>query len=333
MSILASEPISPVHKWGRRDFVTGVLAALGASALLPLQGFAGRSPFGKGGLATGPVEGPVAGSSKVVPMGLDGLSIQQVIDLILAEIPGAPFKQTVDTIKSGDPEQPVKGIVTTMFATDAVIAETIRLGANFIIAHEPTFYNHLDETDWLTDDKVYRFKKDLLDKNKIVVWRFHDSWHSYRPDGILMGVLVSLGWEKYYDPAKPNVVNIPPATLGDIIKSAKQGLGVEKVKVIGDLSQVCRRILLMPGAAGGRPQIQGIREEGPDLLICGELNEWETPEYVRDFRYQGGKTALIDLGHSVSEEPGMDWLVSWLEPKVPGVKVTHIPSGDAFKFV
>ena len=32
----------------------------------------------------------------------DGMTIQQVIDLILAKIPGAPFSETVDTIKSGD---------------------------------------------------------------------------------------------------------------------------------------------------------------------------------------------------------------------------------------
>jgi hypothetical protein len=69
------------------------------------------------------------------------------------------------------------------------------------------------------------------------------------------------------------------------------------------------------------------------LLIVGELNEWETAEYIRDFRYQGGKTSLVVLGHSVSEEPGMQWLLPWLQPKAPGVKITHVPSGDPFNWV
>ncbi len=317
---------------GRRDFVTGVLATLGAGIFHPFRGMAGVSHPGMNDNGLSHVDG-LSFSQRPAVADAAGLSIQQVIDLILAEIPGAPFKQTVDTIKAGNPGQPVRGIVTTMFATDAVIDEAIRLGANFIIAHEPTYYNHLDETAWLADDKVYQYKRNKLDKNGIVVWRFHDYWHSYRPDGILMGVLVALGWDKYYDPAKPFVDNIPPASLEEIIKTAKQGLGIEKVKVIGDLSQVCKRILLTPGAAGGTAQIEGIRREEPDLIMCGELNEWETSEYIRDLRYQGGRTALIDLGHSVSEEPGMEWLVPWLQPKVKGVKVTHVASGEAFRFV
>src|SRR5215831_10022891 len=48
-------------------------------------------------------------------------SVQDIIDIILKEIPGAPFKQTVDTIKSGSADAKVSGIVTTMFATVDVI--------------------------------------------------------------------------------------------------------------------------------------------------------------------------------------------------------------------
>jgi hypothetical protein len=79
-------------------------------------------------------------------------------------------------------------------------------------------------------------------------------------------------------------------------------------------------------------QIKALQKEKPDLLIVGELNEWETSEYVRDARYIGDKTALLVLGHIVSEEPGLEWLVQWLQPQIPDVKVTHIPSGDAFKW-
>jgi putative NIF3 family GTP cyclohydrolase 1 type 2 len=259
------------------------------------------------------------------------MSIRQVIDAILADIPGAPFKNTVDTVKSGDPDQAVKGIVTTMFATDAVIEKAAGLGANFIIAHEPTFYNHLDETDWLADDPVYGFKKALLEKHGMVVWRFHDGWHAHRPDGIVMGVLVALGWDKYYDPNSPWVIELPPTPLGNIIELLKKNLAIEKLRVIGDLSQVCKRITLSPGAGGGRSQIGMMRKYDPDLFICGEVNEWETSEYIRDAQYQGLKKALLVLGHSVSEEPGMGWLIPLLQPKVPGIRITHIASGDAFR--
>ena len=85
-------------------------------------------------------------------------TVGEIIDLFLKEINGAPFSQTVDTLKSGSRDNEVTGIVTTMFATIPVIKKAIAEKANFIIAHEPTFYNHTDETDWLKDDTVYQYK-------------------------------------------------------------------------------------------------------------------------------------------------------------------------------
>lgn len=291
----------------RRDFVINLLKAAAGTGLLMLPG---------------------AGIAQDLPA--QSLTVQQVIDLILKSIPTAPFKQTVDTIKAGDPNQQVTGIVTTMFATADVIEKTAKIGANFIIAHEPTFYNHADDTTAFENDEVYKYKRDLLMKNKIVVWRFHDYIHAHKPDGILMGVLQSLGWEKFYNAEKPYVVNIPSASLQSIITLVKSKLGIPHLRVIGNGSQVCSKIVIAPGAAGGPRQIEAIRKEKPDLFICGEVNEWETSEYIRDLKHMEGKTSLIVLGHIVSEEPGLQWLVSWLQPQIPGIKVTHIPSTDAF---
>ena len=126
-------------------------------------------------------------------------TIQDVIDTIIATIPGAPLEDTVDIVKTGDPLQSVKGIVTTFIATSAVISKAIELGANLIITHEPTFYEHLDDTEWLSDDPVYQAKRRLIDQHGIVIWRFHDYWHRHLPDGVLTGVLNDLGWENQTD--------------------------------------------------------------------------------------------------------------------------------------
>jgi putative NIF3 family GTP cyclohydrolase 1 type 2 len=259
-------------------------------------------------------------------------TVQEIIDIIFKTIPGAPFGTTVDTLKSGSGSTVVKGVVSTMFATVEVIQKTIEANANFIIAHEPTFYNHLDETNWLESSDVYKFKKELLEKNKIAVWRFHDHWHTQHLDGIRQGVLEALGWEKFLDTTNSRVVNLQGQTLSSIISVAKSKLGIKEVRYIGDDTQVCKKILLLPGAAGGRTQISEIIKTQPDLLICGEVAEWETAEYIRDSRLMGKGTSLIVLGHSESEEPGMKYLVDWLSPKIAPVKVTHIPSNNPFSF-
>lgn len=258
-------------------------------------------------------------------------AVGQIMDLFIAEVPGGPFEKTVDTLKSGNRDIVVTGIVTTMFATVDVIRKAIALKANFIIAHEPTFYNHLDDTSWLTNDRVYQYKVDLLKKHNIAVWRNHDYIHRLTTDGVRAGVTRQLGWEKYAS-QNPSVFSIPPATLSSIIDDVKQKLGIATVRYIGDLSENATKVLLLPGAAGGMNQIRAIASQKPDVVLCGEIAEWETAEYVRDARAKGDKLALVVMGHVASEEPGSVFLADWLTKKIKSVKTTHVPAGNSLMF-
>lgn len=296
-------------QFSRRQFVSKIITVSGASALLILPA-----------------------KSKAGSLKTNEISIQDIIDAFINTVPGAPLNATVDTIKTGDPLQKVSGIVTTMFATIEVIKKAISLNANFIIAHEPSYYNHLDETNWLKDDEVYKYKTDLLNKYNIVIWRCHDYIHTHVPDGVLIGVLTAMKWDKYYDASNPNVVTIPETSFENIIQLSKTSLNIEHLKIVGNTSQPCKRIVIMPGAAGGVEQITSIQKNQPDLLIVGEINEWETSEYTRDLQLMGGKTSLLVLGHIVSEEPGMQWMLEWLNGQFPAIKTTHIPSRDAFSW-
>ncbi|MCY7350774.1 MAG: Nif3-like dinuclear metal center hexameric protein [Cytophagaceae bacterium] len=296
---------------GRREFMATLTKAVGTSMLLTAPGLS-RAEF----LETHQL-----------------FTVGQVIELILKTIPNAPFPKTVDTLKSGNLSQNVTGIVSTMFATTEVIEKAVAAGANFIIAHEPTFYNHADETDWLQKSEVFRHKQELLTKNGIAVWRFHDYWHAHRPDGIRTGIMNALGWEKFADANNPRVLTLPIAPLHQIITHVKAKLDINLVRVVGDTAQSCQRILLMPGASGGRNQIAAIEQEKPDVVFCGEVSEWETPEYIRDARRQGRNVSLVVLGHIMSEAAGMDWLVSWLKPQLPDVKITYVSSGNPFSYV
>jgi putative NIF3 family GTP cyclohydrolase 1 type 2 len=263
----------------------------------------------------------------------ENYTVKQIIDLFMKQVPGAPFPNTVDTLKSGSSDTLVTGIVTTMFATTDVIRKTIDLGANFIIAHEPTFYNHLDSTDWIKDDDVLQYKMDLLNKHGIAVWRNHDTIHQLKPDGVTKGVLEQLEWQQYAGKDIPNILTFPSTPLKDLVSHAKSKLHVEKVRFIGDPNQSCTKILFMPGAPGGTRQIQGIGQVKPDVLFCGELAEWETAEYVRDARAKGDNISLVVLGHIASEEPGSAFMLQWLKDNVPSVKATHIYCENSLSFM
>jgi putative NIF3 family GTP cyclohydrolase 1 type 2 len=261
-------------------------------------------------------------------------TVKDVIDVILKEVLNFNRPTTVDQLRSGTMEQEVTGIVTTMFPTLEVIEKTKKAGANFIIAHETPFYNNNDETEWLKNDDAYQYKVDLLNKYGIAIWRFHDHWHAHKPDGIAMGNLIKFGWDKYYNPETPRMITLPqPMTIQAIAKLAKEKLGISMVRVVGNLKQECSTIYLAFGYMDPRAQIPVVQQSKPDLILSGETREWETVERVRDGLLMGQKTSLLVLGHSVSEEAGMEYAVTWLQPKVPGITITHIASGNPFTFV
>ena len=260
-------------------------------------------------------------------------TVKQIMDLFIKQVPGGALTNTVDTLKSGNADTIITGIVTAMFATVAVIRKVIDLGANFIIVHEPTFYNHADNTDWLKNNEVYQYKADLLKQHNIAIWRNHDYIHRLVPDGVTAGVLAQLEWQKYADDAIPNILTVPAAPLKAIVGHVKTKLHIEKVRYIGNPGQQCSRVLFMPGAPGGQRQIEAITKVKPDVLICGELQEWETAEYVRDARAKGDKIALVVIGHIASEEAGSEFMLNWLKENVPGIKTAHINCGNSLSFM
>jgi putative NIF3 family GTP cyclohydrolase 1 type 2 len=295
---------------GRRDFLGKITVLLGSTYLfqIPLNAQAKTSNH--------------------------NLTVKQVIDILLEDIPGAPFERTVDQLRTGNMDQEVTGIVTTMFPTIEVIEKTAMAGANLIVAHETLFYNHQDETDWLEEDKVYQQKLELIKKHKIAIWRFHDYWHRRQPDGIAEGNLKKLGWEKYFNPTTPRLLTLPePQKLRVIVAHIKERFGITQARLVGDLEQDCQTIYLAFGAIDSKMIIAGIQEYKPDLILSGETREWETVERVRDGQLIGEKTALMILGHELSEAAGMAFAAEWIQGKLPDIKVSYIPSGDPFLFV
>jgi putative NIF3 family GTP cyclohydrolase 1 type 2 len=265
------------------------------------------------------------------------MTIRELVELIEQQVPGGLPPQTSDTFKSGDPSQLVRGVVITFMATLQVLERAVELGANLVITHEPTFYNNTDDpkvTAWLDGDPTYSAKKNLIQKRGITIWRFHDGCHKQKPDSILAGLIEKLGWK--FDPAsgRETVFVIEPQTAKSLAQFCKERLGIQRVRVAGDLDTVCTRVGILVGAWGGRPQIQLFQEANVDVVLCGESPEWETCEYVRDASHLMRKKALIVLGHANSEESGMEWISNWLRPMISrNIPITYLPAGDPFQYI
>jgi putative NIF3 family GTP cyclohydrolase 1 type 2 len=260
----------------------------------------------------------------------DSITAAQVIERIQKNV-GVPWHtETVDTFKAGDPNTRVTGIVTTFAATLDVLQRAAASGKNLIITHEPTFYNHPDQTAEFENDPVYKAKRQFIEQHGLVVFRFHDHWHARKPDGILEGMTTALGWTKFRNPANPHLFVIPEQSLDKVAFDTATRLKIKTARVIGDPKLKVTKIALLPGAAGEESQVKLLEMDAVQLLVVGEAREWETVEYARDAMTEGRPKALLILGHVVSEEAGMDECARWLKTFIPEVPVEFVPAKEPF---
>ncbi len=281
-----------------------------------------RRTFLKASVGLAAATYPLAGAS--------GPTAGQVIERIRASV-GVPWRaETVDKIIAGSPETPVKGVATTMMATTEALRGAASRGLNMIITHEPTFFSHLDTTDDLRGDPTYEFKRNYLDKQQLVVFRFHDHWHARRPDGIATGMARELGWENRADPNDPRVFTFPATTLDRLAEELGSKLRSATLRVVGDTAMPVRRVVASWGYASQVPGIRTLARDDVDVLIVGEAREWELVEYAQDAIASGRKKGLILLGHVVSEQAGMKYCAEWLRGFVKECPVEFLEAPEPF---
>jgi putative NIF3 family GTP cyclohydrolase 1 type 2 len=255
---------------------------------------------------------------------------REIIQKIQANLGVRWHTPTVDTFKAGDPDTPITGIAVTMMATYDVLERAAVAGKNLIITHEPTFYSHQDETANFERDKdpVFAQKEAFIKEHHMVVWRFHDNWHAHHPDGILLGMTKALGWQAYQNPSDPNLFTLPQQTLAELAESVKNKLGIHAMRVAGDPNLRVTQVALLPGAAGEARQIALLERNDVQVLLIGEVPEWETIEYAADAASERRPKALILMTHIVSEQAGMEECARWLKTFITDTPIEFVPTKE-----
>jgi len=238
--------------------------------------------------------------------------------------------ETVDTFKAGNPESGVTGIACTFMATVDVLKKAAENGCNLVITHEPTFYNHYDNTDLLVGDPVYAAKMAIIEKYNMMVFRFHDHWHRTTPDGIYKGMVDKLQWSSYLVEGEQDIFDFPGYTLRDITDHLKQLFPEANIRVIGNPKLKVDYAAFSAGAPGSTNHIKLLQRDEINLVVIGEAPEWESIAYVRDASQAGLPKAMIILGHTVSEEAGMEYCAEWMQSFIDELPVLYIEAGDPF---
>jgi len=285
------------------------------------------------------------------------VTAQQVVDRIQKSIGGEWNPKSVDGFKAGDPLAAVTGIVTTSLASLDVLNLAVKAGANMIITSEPTFFSKADTptppvrrafggagrrpgaaeapppqppppATPAPPDLVFMGKDEFIKKHNLIVWRFSDHWGLRTPNPFAQGLVDTLGWSKFAN-GDMSQVSVPETSLNALVAHVKTGLKSRGgMRIVGDPKVQVRKIALLPGSTPIETALKVLPDA--DVILAGEVREWETVEYVRDTIDLGGKKALVLVGRIVSEDPGMQVCAQWLKTVVPEVRSTWLPVVDPY---
>lgn len=239
---------------------------------------------------------------------------------------------TVDNFKYGDKEREVSRVAVCLTATPDVIREASKWGADLIITHEPTYYEHTDEpfASPITD-----LKKRLIEECDVPICRFHDHMHFGRDDMIALGFIESMEWEDKgdFDGVSAFVLKekTDPLTLA---KDIEKKLGIKHVRIVGSADGEVEKIGLFLGHRGGDWWGEFKRCERFDLVIAGEWCEWHDGEIIRDASQLGVQMTALMLGHAASERDGMKYLAKVIKRDFEdrGVTAAYFECGELFSY-
>ena len=188
-------------------------------------------------------------------------------------------------------------------------------------------------------DPVYAGKNAFIDKHKLVVFRLSQHWNQRTPDPRAQGLAAAMGWTRLRQgyggqgngaSADGGLsLDVPAVTLDVLAGQLKKTLGTRAgIRAIGDRTMTVRRIGLLPGYSLIQAAIALLPTV--DVIVAGEVQEWETATYVQDVAFAGIKKGFISIGRVVNEAPGMQVCADWLRTIVTEVPVRFISAGDPY---
>ncbi len=267
----------------------------------------------------------------MVPLNLTGaepLTAEAVVQRIKAELGGEWPATGPDGFKAGDPSTVVRGIATTAMASMDVLKQAVKANANMILAYEPTFFSRADVT--AGNDPVVKAKREFIETNGLVVFRLRDHWQARKEGEMVTGLASALGWSSHaVKNSGDGLYEIPPATAEATVAAIRGKLNLRAgLRVVGDRHASIHRVLLFPGSM--TPATMWQRYSEVDMIVAGEVREWENTLYAADIFTAGEKRALVTIGRVVSEDPGMRACAEWLKTIVKEIPARSIAVGDPY---
>lgn len=223
----------------------------------------------------------------------------------------------------GDPEAEVKKIIVALDASEAVIDEAVEKGADMIVTHHPLLFHPVKKINYDSPDGRKIIK---LIRNNINMFAAHTNLDAVKggTNDVLAEMLglknlsvLSMGNEEGVGIGRTGEFD-GDVTLGMLSVKVKEVLGLDAVRVIGNLSSKVKKAALCTGA--GMEFMPEAIDTGCDVFITSDIRYHEAMEAVE----RG--LAVIDATHYATENIIVPTLAAYLRKKLEnrGIKDVEV---------
>ena len=218
-------------------------------------------------------------------------------------------------------------IAIALDATENVIDEAIKAGADLLLTHHPIIFKPVAKLD---EDESLGRKLAKLIKADMCCYAMHTNYDVLgmaELSGRKMSLEAPEVLEVTRDGEQPEGIGrvadlASPAPLREICWSVKDRFHLGAVKVFGDMDQPVSRIAISPGS--GKSMIKAALDKKADVLITGDIDHHTGIDAVA----QG--LAVIDAGHYGIEHIFVEDMRNYLEEHFPELKVETEPVRHPF---
>jgi putative NIF3 family GTP cyclohydrolase 1 type 2 len=246
---------------------------------------------------------------------------------------------SVDRIITGDPDTMVHGIAVVWTPTWDALKQAAAEGCNVVVAHEPTYFAHLDFDGFDAEfgrlprrakESVYETrdrKRRWIEDRGMVVIRCHDVLDAM-PGGIVDSLAAALGFApETVSAATPHhrVVHLPApmaaAALAQKLADAFGTLGQPGVAFYGEAERMVRSLGL---GTGYDCEPWTFVELGADMCVTidDRIKTWTESEWADDSGYP-----MAVIHHGTSEEWGVRRLKELMAEHHREERVVLLPQG------
>lgn len=246
------------------------------------------------------------------------------------------------TLLHGNAEEAITGIMVATVPSLSVLRQAVSTGCNLVLSAEAPLYSRplpADPSpfaragaDRLFADPTYKEKAAFIAEHRLIVYRLPTrSSDGPVPTAYAPLFTTHLARALGLTPmaGEPWFFTTAPVTLGMLVQRAQTSVGAHGgLRVIGDLAMPVRKVCVVPGTAEVVATLTHLRQA--DVLVAGDLREWEIVPYIADSHAAGHPKGLVAVGRILSEQPGERALAAALRTAHPKLPVSLAEHADPF---